>query len=80
MLSALECKKLQVLLTASPRYVGLQRQGVEGVAVLTGPNAMQVSPDGLHVYVASTLGVSVFARDVSNVSSGLLSLVEGYDS
>lgn len=50
------------------------KQGINGVDGLVSPNAITVSPDGAHVYVAS-LGdqVAAFARDLS---SGRLTFID----
>lgn len=49
--------------------------GVSGLGVPTGPRAIDVSPDGRHVYVAAAAdsAVAVFRRDAS---SGTLAFVE----
>jgi DNA-binding beta-propeller fold protein YncE len=55
--------------------VDVERNGVGGVEGLDSPEAMAVSPDGAHVYVAGTgdNAVAVFARDPG---TGALEFVE----
>src|SRR5262245_14433099 len=55
--------------------IDVEIDGVDGVEGLDGPFAMAMSPDGAHVYVASTgdNAVAVFARDPG---SGTLEFVE----
>jgi 6-phosphogluconolactonase (cycloisomerase 2 family) len=46
-------------------FVGVQRDGVDGVDGLAGPLSLAISPDGAHLYVAggSDNAVAVFRRD-----------------
>ena len=56
-------------------FVEVQRDGVAGVDGLQGPEALAMSPDGVHLYVAASgdNAVSVFRRDAVN---GALIFVE----
>jgi 6-phosphogluconolactonase (cycloisomerase 2 family) len=58
-------------------FVDIQRQGVDGIDVLSGLSQVTVSPDGQHVYAAAgsnNSALAVFARDAV---SGTLSFVAG---
>src|SRR5262249_44097846 len=61
--------------TGALTRIDVETDGVDGVEGLDGPFAMTMSPDGAHVYVASTgdNAVAVFARDPG---SGTLECVE----
>src|SRR5262245_14418426 len=61
--------------TGALTRIDVETDGVDGVEGLDGPFAMAMSPDGAHVYVASTgdNAVAVFARDPG---SGTLEFVE----
>ena len=56
-------------------YVGVMKDGVNGVNGLRGANSASVSGDGMHVYVAgpSDNGMAVFSR---NAGTGMLTFVE----
>lgn len=56
-------------------FVEVQKDGEKGVSGLSSPTALAVSPDGMHVYVASLGALAVFSR--SNIpTTGTLSFVE----
>src|SRR2546425_10693296 len=61
--------------TGALTFVEVERDAVGGVAGLNGAHAVVLSPDGAHVYVASSVAdaVVVFSRDAA---SGALSFVE----
>src|SRR3989441_1989079 len=61
--------------TGALTFVEVERDAVGGVAGLKGAHAVVVSPNGAHVYVASSVAdaVVVFSRDAA---SGALSFVE----
>jgi len=56
-------------------YVGVMKDGVNGVNGLRGANSASVSEDGMHVYVAGPAdnGMAVFSRDAN---TGMLTFVE----
>jgi 6-phosphogluconolactonase (cycloisomerase 2 family) len=61
--------------TGALTFVQVQKNGTGGITSLLGAYGVTVSPDGKHVYVASSLSgsVTVFSR---NATSGALTLVE----
>src|SRR5207253_9119382 len=61
--------------TGALTFVEVERDAVGGVAGLKGAHAVALSPDGAHVYVASSVAdaVVVFSRDAA---SGALSFLE----
>ena len=63
--------------TGALTYVEAQQDGVGGVDGLAGAKGVTVSPDGSHVYVASSRdnAIAVFSRDSS---TGTLTFVEMY--
>ena len=63
--------------TGALTFVEAQVEGSEGVSGLIGPESIAMTPDGVHLYVASqnSSAVAVFSR---NSSTGALSFVEAY--
>ncbi len=59
-------------------FVEVHEDGVGGVFGLAGASAVTVSPDGRHVYVASSIddALAVFARDASGNSLDFVNLVQ----
>ena len=61
--------------TGTLTFMGMESDGVNGVQGLKSPQAIAISPDGKHIYVAcgSANALAVFARDPA---SGMLTFVQ----